>query len=158
MIDFLAQHHELIEPIHYGQDKKYIGKEHSLQVACYNIFRHQLDRPFVFHPANERKTRTVTSKTGRKFSPEGMRLKAAGVVAGTPDLLINHPRGPYTGLAVEVKTKGDKPSEHQLYVLDWLARDGWYIAVVWNTEGAERLAKGYWSLPKTGKCQPMPIF
>jgi len=123
----------------FGKANKYIGKESSLQAACYKLCKHIPGNPLVFHVANERKT----------SMSRGAALKAQGVLSGVPDLLIAHARGEYNGLAVELKVKGGTLQDSQKYVLDWFEREGWYTAVAWSLDGFVELQREYWSLPAT---------
>ena len=50
---------------------------------------------------------------------------AEGVKSGVPDILIFEPRGGRAGLAVELKTKYNKPSVEQVQWLSELKRCGW---------------------------------
>lgn len=132
----------------YGKDKKYVGRESSLQASCYKILKHVPGNPLCFHVANERKTPVVRTRNGGYVSPRGQALKAQGVLPGVPDLVIPHARGRYHGLVVELKVKGGKLDDHQRYVLDWFAREGWFVAVVWNIDGFIELKDEYWNLPR----------
>ena len=123
----------------WGATKKYIGKESGLQVACYRLSNFYIKTPLVIHVANERKTNIR----------RGQKLKAQGVTAGVPDLMIDEARGGYLGLRVELKTKGDKVSRAQKFMLAWYTYKGYYAAVVWNTEAYEELLTWYVSLDPT---------
>lgn len=58
------------------------------------------------------------------------RLKAEGVKAGAPDLLLAEPRGPYVGMAIEMKRVGfGKLRRNQKDFLDRLAARGWCVVV-----------------------------
>ncbi len=54
-----------------------------------------------------------------------LRMKRAGYRKGIPDLLIFEPRNGYAGLALEVKTKTGRASEHQLKWQKELQERGW---------------------------------
>lgn len=54
-----------------------------------------------------------------------LRMKRAGYKKGIPDLLIFEPRNGYVGLALEVKTKTGRASEHQLKWQKELQERGW---------------------------------
>jgi hypothetical protein len=53
------------------------------------------------------------------------KMKQAGYKKGIPDLLIFEPRGPYAGLAIEVKTDKGRPSPHQKEWIAALNSRGW---------------------------------
>lgn len=133
----------------YGKASKYDGKESTLQASCYKLVKHIPGNPLVFHVANERKTTTIRAKNGRRVSPQGMKLRAQGVLPGVPDLVIPHARGGYHGLAVELKVKGGTVSDEQKYVLDWFEREGWFTAVCWSLDGFIELREEYWELSQT---------
>ncbi len=54
-----------------------------------------------------------------------LRMKQAGYKKGIPDLLIFEPRNGYCGLALEVKTKTGRASEHQVKWQEQLRERGW---------------------------------
>ncbi len=104
---------------------KYQGPERSFQksVAQY------LDSIGVlwFHPPNEAK------RTPR----QGAALKAQGLKAGVPDVMIIERRGsfpPYNGLAIELKVGYNKPSEHQKEWLKRLEDAGWKTLVSYSLD------------------------
>ena len=138
--------YDLLPIEEYGKKKKYEGSESSFQAYAIKRLRWQRDHPLVVHTANERNTRTITTKNGKKISPEGMRLKAQGVVSGMPDIMVYQGRGEYLGLAIELKRKGGRVSDNQRYVLDRLKRAGWKTAIVWSQDGLDEVMENYWSL------------
>ena len=130
-----------------GKKNAYIGLETSFQASAYQFIKKLSDNPLVQHVAVERQTKTITTKTGRVISPRGMALKAQGVQAGFPDLAIYQARGPYNGLAIELKVKGGKVSDAQYYMLSWLERSGWLVFIAWNTGSLAKICQAYWDLP-----------
>lgn len=69
------------------------------------------------------------------------KLKAEGVKAGVPDLLIFERApdgcgGMYCGLAIEMKVKPNKPTPAQESWLAALADRGWQTAVAYSSEEA----------------------
>jgi hypothetical protein len=68
------------------------------------------------------------------------KLKAEGLRSGVPDLLIFTPPPACpgaVGAALEMKREGgDKPSEKQLWWLDWLGRLGWQCSVQYGAAAA----------------------
>lgn len=131
------------EPENYGKDKKYPGKESALQASCYKLAKYLPGDPIVFHVANERRTNVIMTSTGRKISPAGSALKAQGVVAGIPDLVIASARGPFHGLVVELKVKGGRLSPEQRRQLWRFDREGWMTALVWNIDGMREVLDIY---------------
>src|SRR3972149_6681497 len=89
----------------------YIGTEDNFQMA---VARY-LDYEGVLwnHTANERKTNSMVSKKGVRYSPGGNKLKAKGVKSGVPDVMIYELRGNYNGLAIELKVGRNPLSENQ---------------------------------------------
>ena len=68
-------------------------------------------------------------------------LQALGTKPGVPDLLLPVPRGPYIGLAIEMKrVRGKGPTELQQIWLDGLALQGWRTQACYGaTEAIEAL-------------------
>lgn len=78
------------------------------------------------------------------------RAKAMGMRAGTPDLCLPTPRGPYHGLYVEMKSLEGQPTPAQRDFLDFLRRVG-YAAIICRTAAEARdKILGYLNLPKPG--------
>lgn len=80
---------------------------------------------------------------GRRYSPEARKLKAEGMRAGVPDLMLAVPRGPYHGLFIELKHDHNKPSEAQTLFMNALTAQGYYAVPVWEWEDAIRLIQNY---------------
>ena len=75
-------------------------------------------------------------------------LKGQGVKPGVPDLILPVPRGPYHGLAIEMKrVKGRGPTEEQELWLDGLAGMGWRTQTCWGADEAIDLIRQYMSQP-----------
>jgi hypothetical protein len=66
---------------------------------------------------------------GRRFSPEGQRMKKEGVRSGVPDLMLPVARRGYHGLFIEMKRSGGKASEAQLMWKAWLTEQG-YLSLI----------------------------
>lgn len=56
---------------------------------------------------------------GARHPAVAAKLKAEGVRRGVPDLICLQPRGPYCGLAIELKATGGRPTPEQR---EWIAR------------------------------------
>lgn len=88
------------------------------------------------HPANE-----------RKCSPQqGARLKAAGVKAGVPDVLIFEPL-PHAdgfGVAIELKAGKNQPTPEQATWLSGLEAQGWRCHVCRTLDEVHRLLLEYY--------------
>lgn len=76
------------------------------------------------HVANERHTSPA----------RGGKLKKMGVKRGVPDILIFEPRGPFVGLAIELKVGRNKPTEDQHKWLFKLTMNGWHSATCYNLD------------------------
>lgn len=64
------------------------------------------------------------------------KLKAEGVKAGIPDVMLPIPRGGYHGLYIEMKFGHNKPRPEQLAWLAELARQGYAAVVCYGWEAA----------------------
>lgn len=74
---------------------------------------------------------------GKRDVRTGVRLKAEGVKAGVPDILLPVPRGGKHGLYIELKRrKGGRVSPEQAAWMDALAREGYACAVCHGWEAA----------------------
>lgn len=93
--------------------------EHSTQVACVRWFRYAYPNRLIFAIPNGGARNAVT----------GARLKAEGVLAGVPDLMIAEPRGYWAGLFIEMKTATGKLSKEQKQMQVTLTEKGYYFAV-----------------------------
>ena len=60
---------------------------------------------------------------------QGVKMKATGYKSGFPDIFLYEPKGVYSGLAIELKVKGNYASPNQKIVLQKL-RDKGYQAFV----------------------------
>ena len=93
---------------------------------------------WLFHPANGEKREKKTAAL----------LAALGVKRGVPDLWLPVPRGPYVGLAIEMKrVNGKGPTEQQELWLDGLAEMGWRTQTCWGADEAIDLIRQYMSQP-----------
>ena len=72
---------------------------------------------FVAHIPNE----------GKRTKFEQYKLKALGVMAGMPDVMIFDPKGIYSGLAIELKAGYNKPTENQKKCLRELENRKWKV-------------------------------
>lgn len=80
---------------------------------------------------------------GARHYAVAAQLKAEGVRRGVPDLCLPVARGGYHGLYVEMKTKGGQVRPEQKVWLAALAAEGYYTAVCWSADEAERLILAY---------------
>jgi hypothetical protein len=82
---------------------------------------------------------------GVKTPIQGARAKAEGRKAGVPDVLFPVRRGPYVGLAVEMKSPGRTPTREQKLWLNQFKTQGWLTDVCYSFEEARDLLLAYLS-------------
>lgn len=115
----------------------YLKKEDILHNSILNFIRYQFPGWVITHPMNE----------GKRSRFEQFLAQYLGMRAGIPDLMIFEPRqGPdrfYTGLALEVKVKGNKPTPNQIEFMEDLRRKGWMVHVVYSLEEAVKVTREY---------------
>ena len=80
---------------------------------------------------------------GSRNTIEAANLKRQGVKAGVPDLCLPVPKNGYHGLYIEMKYGRNKTSEKQEEWLKALWEQGYYVAVCYGAEEAERLIASY---------------
>ena len=83
--------------------EKYLGGEDKLQRAIINYLQMQYPDAIFTHPMNE----------GKRTKFEQYKMKYLGAKPGIPDLLIFTPNNVFSGLAVELKYKYNKPTDNQ---------------------------------------------
>lgn len=74
-------------------------------------------------------------------------MKAEGMEAGVPDLMILAPARGYAGLVIETKTKYNQPSDEQKEWLNRLARNNFYCVAAWSTEDMVDVTCWFYNLP-----------
>lgn len=113
--------------------------EHDLQTACVNWFRLQY-REFA-------NLLIAIPNGGQRDVRVARKLKAEGVVAGVPDLFLAIARGQSHGMWIEMKNgKAGRVSEHQHYMLDALARQGYKGVVCRSLEDFMKEVNEYLNL------------
>lgn len=70
-----------------------------------------------------------TPNGGKRSAREAARLKAMGVKAGVPDVLIFERTNTGFGCAIELKIKPNKPTVEQLATMEALRGRGWQATV-----------------------------
>lgn len=110
--------------------------EHRLQCACVRWLRYQHPKVLCFAIPNG----------GARSALTGAMLKAEGVVAGVPDLLIAEPMGCYAGLFIEMKVKPNRPSNEQKEIISRLEDAGYRVAVCYSFEEFEKVVTDYMAL------------
>lgn len=110
------------------RERKLRPQEESIHRACVQWARLQTARypllGWLVHVPNG----------GIRPKGEAGKLKAMGVSPGLPDILLPRRSGPWTGLAIEIKSPSGKLSGRQAEWLNALAADGWFVAVVRSVE------------------------
>ena len=71
------------------------------------------------------------------------KLKAEGVVAGVPDLILPVAKNGYHGLFIELKTEKGKASPAQKHRIDQLNADGYLAAICFGWLDATVVLKNY---------------
>lgn len=107
--------------------------EHRLQCGCVKWLRLQYPDVICFAIPNGGARNAVT----------GARLKAEGVLAGVPDLMIAEPRGYWAGLFVEMKTEKGRLSEAQSKMQRALIAKGYLFAVCRSFDDFRQIVKDY---------------
>lgn len=80
---------------------------------------------------------------GRKTALQGARDKAAGLLAGLPDLFIVEPSGFYHGMFVELKVGKNRPNENQKRLIELLKERGYVVHVCYYLEEFMERVKEY---------------
>ena len=115
----------------------YQGSESSFQKAAIKLVRSiaKCDSRLVTHIPNG----------GQRTIMAGARLKAEGVVAGYPDIMVFRmsQEGIFSGLAIELKVWPNKPSPEQIEVHDLLRGQGWRVEVCYGLVEVEEVTREY---------------
>ena len=80
---------------------------------------------------------------GKRNSREAARLKKEGALAGVSDIFLPVARGGYHGLYIELKVKGNKPSEAQEWWIEETKKQGYYSKVCYGWAEASEVIKRY---------------
>lgn len=83
---------------------------------------------------------------GSRNKLEAANLKRQGVKAGVPDLCLPVPRNGFHGLYIEMKYGRNKTTKEQEEWLDGLDGQGYFTAVCYSAEEAERIISNYLQL------------
>lgn len=109
-----------LTPSKTGRKNK--SPEHDIQVALTRYLEAHKESPLFSATVGGVRLAMHTAK----------KMKQAGYKKGIPDLLIFEPRGMYTGLAIEVKTKTGRPSSHQKEWIKRLNSNGWRAEICYG--------------------------
>lgn len=110
--------------------------EHDLQVTCVQLFRwkHRELAGLLFAIPNG----------GQRNAVVAAKLKAEGVTAGVPDLLLAVMRGGYGGLFVEMKNgKAGRVSDAQVAKIEELRAAGYKVEICRNSRDFEEVVEKY---------------
>ena len=85
----------------------------------------------------------ATPNAGKRNMIAGARLKAEGMRAGVPDLMLPVARKGYNGLFIELKTKTGRLQDNQRCWLDYLSEQGYLAVECKGWEVAKQTIEGY---------------
>lgn len=83
---------------------------------------------------------------GLRNKQVAIKLKRQGVKAGVSDLFLSVPKGTYHGLYIEMKIKGNKPTEKQEEWFRLVHQYGYGFITCYGCEAAQRALLSYLSL------------
>jgi len=112
---------------------KYLGKEDHLQNRVMNYLKYSYPKTLFTHVSNE----------GKRTPFEQYKMKYLGTKAGVPDILIFTPNKKYNGLAIELKTGYNKPTNNQKFWLNELQLNSWKSCWINNYEEAIETIDNY---------------
>lgn len=125
---------------------------HAIGVSPEKATRHyiyeesRIQRRFIERVRIDPRTRDLVIAAvpngARRSKIQGGRLKAEGMLAGYPDVIVDEARGGYHGLRFEFKQPGGRTSESQEAIAAKLSAAGFLVVVVDDeTEAFELLLK-----------------
>lgn len=97
---------------------------------------------------------------GSRHMLEAVKLKAAGVRPGIPDLFLDVPRNGYHGLRIEMKKeslrnrKNGGASDEQMAVHQFLKDQGYSVVMAWSADDVIAALKEYLANVKTNVAEP----
>jgi hypothetical protein len=97
----------------------------------------------LFAVPNGAKLPYSKNKAGQRYSPQAQKLKAEGMRAGVPDMVLPAARRGYHGLFIELKYGSNKPSEAQEAMLNALTEQGYLAVVCWGARDAIETIEDY---------------
>jgi len=107
--------------------------EDSIQKTCVQWFRLQYPKKIIFHIPNG----------GNRNIREAARLKAQGVLAGIPDLLIAEPNGNHSGLWIEMKSPKGRTTKSQDEMMPKLIDRGYRVSICRSLGEFQEVVKYY---------------
>jgi len=112
---------------------KYLGNEDHLQRAVMQYVNFTYHDVVMTHPMNE----------GKRSKFERFKMKYLMVSSGVPDILIFNPNKKYNGLAIELKTGYNKPTQNQKAWLNHLKQCNWYTIWLNNFDDCKLVIDQY---------------
>lgn len=113
--------------------------ETEFQIACVNWFCYQYSQ--------YQKLLWGSQNAGKRGKVAAGKLKAAGLVAGIPDLQLNLPKRTAPGLFIELKMPGNTTTPAQDAMIDLLRQQGYWVYVVDKLEDFIQVVTEYMKLP-----------
>ena len=114
---------------------------------------------YVHHSPNGGERASKVGANGKRYSPEGQKLKAMGTKAGFPDLFVFKPMNGFHGLFVELKKpkkgkyleliinnekpKGSQAEDSQVSMISNLNKQGYIAVVAYGHDPAVSIIKDY---------------
>jgi hypothetical protein len=83
---------------------------------------------------------------GSRNAIEGAKLKRMGVLPGMPDIMIFEKNKVYSGCAIELKVKPNRPTNDQQRRLSGLSIRGWFTIVAYDFDEAKKQIDYYFTL------------
>lgn len=110
------------------------------QIICINVYewvknKTDLERHF-YHFANEGKRGWVNAD----------QLKRIGFKSGVLDIFMSKGNSQYSGLWIEVKDLGKKPSKEQITFMNQMLQDGYYASWADSFEEVIRIIKWFYDI------------
>lgn len=114
---------------------------------------------YIHHSPNGGERASKVGDNGKRYSPEGQKLKAMGTKAGFPDLFVFKPMSGFHGLFVELKKakkgkyleliinnekpKGTEAQDSQVAMISNLNKQGYIAVVAYGHDPAVSIIKDY---------------
>lgn len=120
-------------------------EEEMLHVNCVTWFDIQFPKikQALFHPPNGGERPSMVDAKGRRYCPEGEKLKRMGVRGGVLDLCLAIPKRGFTGLWIEFKSKNGVWSAEQRAFRTLMQEHRWYVQEITEFEDFVKLIKDY---------------
>jgi len=83
---------------------------------------------------------------GQRNKIVAAKMKAEGVLAGTPDIFIPEPRNGFHGLWIEFKFGKNKLTDSQSYVIGKLRKNGYRCEVCYSLEEFLTIVDNYFKI------------